>query len=132
MAGHLLTPLALLGLLVALVNLSAGSADQDEDYYMQELLIREQHMLEKPVASTPGRQDPGKRLPDRRAHKGAADAKPGIKTHYVVSILGATLVCAAVKPGGAKVMNKTRKKPINIGRANGCWKKKKFFLQAKM
>lgn len=81
MAGHLLTPLALLGLLVVLVNLSRGSANQDEDYYMQDLLPREQlqqvHMLEKPVASTPDRQDPAKRLPDSRAHKGAVDAKPG-------------------------------------------------------
>lgn len=131
MARHLLTPLALLGLLVALVKLGAGSADQYEDYYMQELLTREQHMLEKPVASTPDRQDPAKRLPARRAHKGAVAAKPGIKTHYAVSIPCATLVCTAVKPGGAKVNNKSRKKSINIGRANGCWREKDFF-QGKM
>lgn len=48
----LLTPLALLGLLMGLADLS-----QDEDYYMQELLTRDQYnqvqMLEKPVASIP-------------------------------------------------------------------------------
>lgn len=90
MARHLLTPLVLLGLLVALVDLGGGSANRDEDYYMQELLTREQlhqvHMLEKPAASTPDRQDPAKRLPDRRAHKGAVDAKSGIESHCEVSI----------------------------------------------
>lgn len=76
---------------MALVNLGGGSANQDEDYYMQELLTREQlhqsRMLEKPVASTQDRQDSAKRLPDRRAHKGAVDAKQGIETHCKVSIL---------------------------------------------
>lgn len=67
---------------------------------MQELLTREQlqqvHMLEKPVASTPDRQDTAKRLPDRRAHKGAVDAKPGIESHYEVSIF-ILLLCALLK-----------------------------------
>lgn len=39
----LLFPLALLGLLAGLADLSAASAGDDEDYYMQELLTREQY-----------------------------------------------------------------------------------------
>lgn len=91
----LLTPLALLGLLVGLANLGHGSADEDEDYYMQELLTREQYyqvqMLEKPVASTPDRQEQPSKNPARKVAKGkaessrhsdkvAADTKSGNKT----------------------------------------------------
>ncbi|XP_019738880.1 inactive carboxypeptidase-like protein X2 [Hippocampus comes] len=39
----LLFPVALLGLLAGLADLSAASAGDDEDYYMQELLTREQY-----------------------------------------------------------------------------------------
>lgn len=85
MDGHLLTPLALLALLVVLVPLERGSANQYEDYYMQDLLTREQqvHTLEKPVASTVDRQDPAK----RRATKGGVDAKPGIAISSFVLLL---------------------------------------------
>lgn len=86
----LLTTLALLGLLVGFANLSRGSAGEDEDYYMQELLTREQYnhvqMLEKPVASKPdgheqSRQNPAKKMPQGKAgkktDKTTADAKSG-------------------------------------------------------
>ncbi|XP_068439051.1 inactive carboxypeptidase-like protein X2 [Clinocottus analis] len=90
----LLTPLALLGLLVGLADLSHGFAGEDEDYYMQELLSREQYnqvqVPEKPVASTPDRhehpgQNPGKKAPRGKAGSGrptgktTADPKP-VKT----------------------------------------------------
>lgn len=86
----LLTPLALLGLLMGLADLS-----QDEDYYMQELLTRDQYnqvqMLEKPVASIPDRhehpsQNSAKKVPkgkadsSRQADKTTADAKSGKST----------------------------------------------------
>ncbi|KAF0025561.1 hypothetical protein F2P81_022442 [Scophthalmus maximus] len=85
-----LTPLALLGLLVGLADLSHGSTGEDEDYYMQELLTREQYnqvqMLEKPVASIPDRhehqgQNPAKKVPkgkeegSRQTDQTTADAK---------------------------------------------------------
>lgn len=88
----LLTPLALLGLLVGLADLGHGSAGEDEDYYMQELLTREQYnkvqVLEKPVASIPDRhehpnQNPAKKVPkgkadsSRQMDKATADAKSG-------------------------------------------------------
>ncbi|XP_068161304.1 inactive carboxypeptidase-like protein X2 isoform X2 [Antennarius striatus] len=61
---RLLTPLALLGLLAGLADLGHGSASEDEDYYMQELLTREQYnqvqMLEKPLGSIPEHQNPAK------------------------------------------------------------------------
>lgn len=87
-----LTPLALLGLLVGLADLSHGSTGEDEDYYMQELLTREQYnqvqMLEKPVASIPDRheyrgQNPAKKVPkgkeegSRQTDQTTADAKSG-------------------------------------------------------
>lgn len=91
----LLTPLALLGLLVGLADLSHGSAGEDEDYNMQELLTREHYnqvqVLEKPVASIPDRrersgQSPAKKVPKGKADSGrqtdktAADAKSGKST----------------------------------------------------
>ncbi|XP_023129260.2 inactive carboxypeptidase-like protein X2 [Amphiprion ocellaris] len=91
----LLTPLALLGLLVGFAHLSYGSVAEDEDYYMQELLTREQYnqvqFLEKPVASIPdghehSRQNPAKKMPKGKAadsskqtDKPTADAK-SVKT----------------------------------------------------
>ncbi|XP_059179992.1 inactive carboxypeptidase-like protein X2 [Centropristis striata] len=86
----LLTPLALLGLLVGLADLSHGSTGEDEDYYMQELLTREQYnqvqVLEKPVASIPERHEhqsqtlgkkapKGKTVSSRQTDKTTADAK---------------------------------------------------------
>ncbi|KAM6899041.1 inactive carboxypeptidase-like protein X2 [Lycodopsis pacificus] len=72
----LLTPLALLGLLVGLADLSHGSAGEDEDYYMQELLKREQYnqvqVLEKPVASTPDRHEHPSQSPTKKVPKGKA------------------------------------------------------------
>lgn len=55
-----LTPLALLGLLAGLADLGHSSrAGEDEDYYMQELLTRDQYnqvqTLENPAASVPER-----------------------------------------------------------------------------
>ncbi|KAI3365166.1 hypothetical protein L3Q82_010265 [Scortum barcoo] len=97
----LLTPLALLGLLAGLADLCHGYAGEDEDYYMQELLTREQYnqvqMLEKPVASIPDRhelpsQHPAKKVPkgkadsSRQMDKTTADAKSGISLH--VSLQG--------------------------------------------
>lgn len=91
----LLTPLALLGLLLGLADLSHGSADEDEDYYMQELLTRDQYnqvqMLEKPVASIPDMhehpsQNPAKKVPkgkaesSRQVDETTADTKSGKRT----------------------------------------------------
>ncbi|XP_056285484.1 inactive carboxypeptidase-like protein X2 isoform X1 [Pseudoliparis swirei] len=84
----LLTPLALLGLFMGLADLS--SAGEHEDYYVQELLTREQHnqvqVPEKPVASTPDRREhPTKKVPKGKAGNGrqtgktTADAKSGNK-----------------------------------------------------
>ncbi|XP_029312759.1 inactive carboxypeptidase-like protein X2 [Cottoperca gobio] len=74
----LLTPLALLGLLVGLADLSHGSAGVDEDYYMQELLTREQYnqvqMQEKPVASIPDRHEHPSQKPGKKVPKGKADS----------------------------------------------------------
>lgn len=74
----LLTPLALLGLLVGLADLSYGSTGEDEDYYMQELLTREQYnqvqMLEKPVASIPDRHEHHGHNPAKKVPKGKADS----------------------------------------------------------
>ncbi|KAM4525295.1 inactive carboxypeptidase-like protein X2 isoform 2-T2 [Odontesthes bonariensis] len=87
----LLTPLALLGLLVGIADLSLGSVGEDEDYYMQELLTREQYnrvqVLEKPISLTPDghdhpRQNPAKKMPkgkaesNKKTDKTTADAKP--------------------------------------------------------
>lgn len=119
MARHLLTPLALLGLLVALVNLGRGLAHQEEDYYLQELPSREQpHQAKMPVKSgapTLDKQHPAKRFPDRRAHKGAADAKQGI-----------TAPCTASVRAGTTVDEKSQKKSFNAICANGCWSVKCF------
>lgn len=85
-----LTPLALLGLLAGLADLSRAS--EDEDYYMQELLTRDQYnkvqMLEKPVASIPDRnreqpsQKPGKKVAKggRQTDKTTDDTKSGKRT----------------------------------------------------
>uniref|UniRef100_A0AAQ4RG07 Carboxypeptidase X, M14 family member 2 n=1 Tax=Gasterosteus aculeatus aculeatus TaxID=481459 RepID=A0AAQ4RG07_GASAC len=85
MAGQrlgLLTPLALLGLLVGLADLSHGFAGEDEDYYMQELLTREQlnqvRVQEKPAASTPDMHEQPSQSPTKKAPKG--DAGSGRQT----------------------------------------------------
>ncbi|KAK5851007.1 hypothetical protein PBY51_001835 [Eleginops maclovinus] len=74
----LLTPLALLGLLAGLVDLSPDSAREDEDYYMQELLTREHfnqfQVQEKPVASIPDRHEPPSPKPAKKGTKGKADS----------------------------------------------------------
>lgn len=85
-----LTPLALLGLLVGLAELSHGSAGEDEDYYMQDLHTREQYnqvqMLEKPVASIPDSQNSDKKVPkgkadnSRQMDKTTPNAKTGKST----------------------------------------------------
>ncbi|XP_057682778.1 inactive carboxypeptidase-like protein X2 isoform X2 [Corythoichthys intestinalis] len=68
----LLFPLALLGLLVGLADLSQGSASDDEDYYMQELLTREQYarvqMPEGPEGHEPPKQY------GKKAGKGKGDS----------------------------------------------------------
>ncbi|KAM9832398.1 inactive carboxypeptidase-like protein X2 [Neosynchiropus ocellatus] len=74
---RLLVPLALLGLLT---NFNRVSTDEDEDYYMQELLTREQHnqvqLQEKPVASVqPARKVPKDTDSSRKMDKNNADAK---------------------------------------------------------
>ncbi|XP_034070185.1 inactive carboxypeptidase-like protein X2 [Gymnodraco acuticeps] len=78
----LLTPLALLGLLAGLVDLSHGSAHEDEDYYMQELLTREHinQFQEKPVASIPDRYEPPSPKPAKKGTKGKADSSRQTKT----------------------------------------------------
>ncbi|CAJ1080254.1 inactive carboxypeptidase-like protein X2 [Xyrichtys novacula] len=91
---RVLTLLALLGLLVWLADLGFSSAVEDEDYYMQELLTRDQdnqvQTLEKPVASIPDRhehpsQNSGKKVPkgkaesSRQTDKTPADEK-SVKT----------------------------------------------------
>lgn len=86
----LLTALALLGLLVGLADLSHGSVDEDEDYYMQELLTRDQYnqvqMLEKPVASIPERHEHPSQNPTKTVPKGKTessrqmDMKSGMRT----------------------------------------------------
>lgn len=85
MAGQrlgLLTPLALLGLLVGLADLSHGFAGEDDDYYMQELLTREQlnqvRVQEKPAASTPDMHEQPSQSPTKKAPKG--DAGSGRQT----------------------------------------------------
>ena len=74
----LLTPLALLGLLVGLADFSHGSTGEDEDYYMQELLTREQYnrvqVQEKPVASIPVRHESPSQNPGKKLGKGKADS----------------------------------------------------------
>ncbi|TMS21862.1 Inactive carboxypeptidase-like protein X2 [Larimichthys crocea] len=74
----LLTPLALLGLLMGLADISHGFAGEDEDYYMQELLTRDQYnkvqMLEKPVASIPDRHEHPSQNPAKKVPKGKAES----------------------------------------------------------
>ncbi|TKS89760.1 Inactive carboxypeptidase-like protein X2 [Collichthys lucidus] len=74
----LLTPLALLGLLMGLADISHGYAGEDEDYYMQELLTRDQYnmvqMLEKPVASIPDRHEHPSQNPAKKVPKGKAES----------------------------------------------------------
>lgn len=92
---RLLTPLALLGLLVGLADLSHGSVGEDEDYYMQGLLIREQYnqvqVLEKQNSFIPdGEEDPkehsakktakAKSDSSKKTDKTPADAKTGKNT----------------------------------------------------
>lgn len=88
---NLLTPLVLL-LLAGLADLSLGSAGEHEDYYMQEMLTREQYnqvqVQEKPVASTPDRHDhprqskkspKGKPESNKKTEKNSAPTKSGKK-----------------------------------------------------
>lgn len=74
----LLALLALLGLFVGLADLSHGHAAEDEDYYMQELLTREQYNQvqgpEEPVASIADRQERPGQTPAKKAPKGKADS----------------------------------------------------------
>ncbi|XP_056153080.1 inactive carboxypeptidase-like protein X2 [Lampris incognitus] len=85
-----LTLLAVLGLLAPLVDLGHGYAAEDEDYYMQELLTREQYNrvqgAEEPAASISDRQghlsqNPAKKVPkaktdnSRQTDKTPAEAK---------------------------------------------------------
>lgn len=80
---------------MGLADISHGFAGEDEDYYMQELLTRDQYnkvqMLEKPVASIPDRhehpsQNPAKKVPkgkaesNRQTDKTTADTKSGKST----------------------------------------------------
>ncbi|XP_061911248.1 uncharacterized protein LOC133655275 [Entelurus aequoreus] len=71
-----LFPVALLGLLVALADLGRGSASEDEDYYMQELLTREQYarvqMPEKPGASVADVREQPRQYPGKKTAKGKA------------------------------------------------------------
>lgn len=85
----LITPLAVLGLLAGFADLGHGSVGEDEDYYMQELLTREQYnkvqALEKPMTSVPDghEQNPAKKVPkgkaesSRKTDKTTADPKSG-------------------------------------------------------
>ncbi|XP_061564388.1 inactive carboxypeptidase-like protein X2 [Cololabis saira] len=82
----LLTPLALLGLLLGFADLSLGSVGEDEDYYMQELLTREQYnqvqVQEKSsFSSSPDghgrpRQNPAKKIPKEKAESSKKKDKP--------------------------------------------------------
>ncbi|XP_047465851.1 inactive carboxypeptidase-like protein X2 [Mugil cephalus] len=83
----LITPLAVLGLLAGFADLGHGFVGEDEDYYMQELLTREQYnkvqVLEKPMTPMPDghAQNPVKKLPkgkaesSRKTDKTTADPK---------------------------------------------------------
>lgn len=80
----LLTPLALLGLLMGLADLSDGSAGEDEDYYMQDLLTRDQYnqvqMLEKPVASIPNKKEVSGQNNAKKVPRGKAESSRQIDT----------------------------------------------------
>lgn len=75
---------------MGLADLSGGSAGEDEDYYMQDLLTRDQYnqvqMLEKPVASIPNRkehsgQNNAKKVPRGKAESSRQmDTKSGKRT----------------------------------------------------
>ncbi|XP_077406377.1 carboxypeptidase X (M14 family), member 2 [Vanacampus margaritifer] len=67
----LLFPLAVLGLLAGLADLSQGSASDDEDYYMQELLTREQHARVQMPEGSNQREPP--RQYSKKAAKGKGD-----------------------------------------------------------
>ncbi|CAI5658643.1 inactive carboxypeptidase-like protein X2 [Oreochromis niloticus] len=82
---RLLTPLALLGLLVGLADLSHGSVGEDEDYYMQGLLTREQYnqvqVLEKQNSFIPdGEEDPKEHLAKKTAKAKSDSSKKTDKT----------------------------------------------------
>lgn len=80
----LLTPLALLGLLMGLADLSDGSAGEDEDYFMQDLLTRDQYnqiqILEKPVASIPDRHGHSSQSPAKKVPKGKVESSRQMDT----------------------------------------------------
>lgn len=70
----LFTLLALLGLLAVVVaDLGHGHADEDEDYYMQELLTRERYN------QVQGPDEPVASIADRQEHPGQTSAKKGPK-----------------------------------------------------
>lgn len=110
MRGHLrlLTPLALLGLLVGLADLSHGSVSEDEDYYMQELLTREQYnqvqVSEKQIPFIPDgeedpRQHPAKKIPKAKTDSSKkTDKTPGdTKTGKNLFFFAEVLLCIARK-----------------------------------
>ncbi|MEQ2284998.1 hypothetical protein AMECASPLE_027321 [Ameca splendens] len=74
----LLTPLALL-LLVGLADLSLASVDDDEDYYMQEMLTRERYnqvrLPENPISSTADAREEVKQNPAKNMPKGEVKNK---------------------------------------------------------
>lgn len=69
----LLTPLALL-FLAGFADLSLASVDEDEDYYMQEMLTKERYnqvrLLEKPISSRVYSQEDLKQNPVGKMPKG--------------------------------------------------------------
>ncbi|MEQ2188198.1 hypothetical protein GOODEAATRI_012573, partial [Goodea atripinnis] len=74
----LLTPLALL-LLVGLADLSLASVDDDDDYYMQEMLTRERYnqvrLPENPISSTADAREEVKQNPAKNMPKGEVENK---------------------------------------------------------
>ncbi|CAK6956770.1 inactive carboxypeptidase-like protein X2 [Scomber scombrus] len=107
----LFTPLALLGLLVGLANLNCCSASEDEDYYMQELLSREQYnqvqVVEKPVASIPDRHEHRSQNPAKKVPKGKADSsrQPDKTTADAKSVKTANKKAEKNKKGALKTPN---------------------------
>lgn len=76
----LLTYLALLGLFLVLGEISLGTAAEDEDYYMQELLTREQYNLVQ-MQEVPHRHAHPSENPAKKVPKSTAETKSGNRTH---------------------------------------------------
>ncbi|XP_034050192.1 inactive carboxypeptidase-like protein X2 isoform X1 [Thalassophryne amazonica] len=76
---NLFTFLALLELLVGLADLTYGFAGEDEDYYIQELLTREQYnqvqQEEKVMASIPDRHEHQSQTPTENLPKGTGSGR---------------------------------------------------------